>query len=272
MTKIGYVQLAPVLGDSSPTIGIIDGLADEFQEADLVVLPELCNSGYNFTSIDQARATAEDAQNGPFVQYLHSLCIKHNQHIVAGINELAEDGKPYNTAVLLGPNGHIGKYRKLHLFLNEKDIFAPGNLGLPVFDLGFCKLGMLICFDWIFPETWRALTLKGADIVCHPANLVIPGLCQRAIPVHALMNRIFIVTANRVGQEGDLTFTGLSTMANPKGEVLCQAPETGNHVAVVDVDIALAHDKMITPRNHVIADRRPEEYTELTRTVPGEHP
>lgn len=264
--RIGFVQFSPALGDLPSTIHDLDELSTEFATADLVVLPELCNSGYNFASVDQARSSAEDAQEGPFVQYLLELCRRHNLYIVSGINELDEGkGHLYNTAVLVGPNGPVGKYRKLHLFLKEKDIFHPGDLGLPVFDLGRCKVGMLICFDWIFPEAWRVLALKGADVICHPSNLILPGLAQRAIPVHAVMSRIFVITSNRIGKEGSLQFTGLSTIANPKGEVLAQASETEPAVRIVEVDLDMAKDKMITPRNHVLTDRRPEDYSILVK-------
>ena len=264
--KIGFVQFSPSFGDVDATIRKLDQLRDQFKSADLVVLPELCNSGYNFTSIEEARRTAEDAEDGVFAQYVLSLCRQHNQYIVTGINERdTENGKLFNSAILVGPEGHVGRYRKLHLFVNEKDYFEPGDMGLPVFDIGECKVGMLVCFDWIFPETWRVLTLRGVDLVCHPANLVLPGLAQRAIPVQALMNRIFVVTANRVGRERDLTFTGLSTIANPQGEVLAQAPQDEPQVSIVDVDITLARDKMVTPRNHVLNDRRPKEYADLAK-------
>lgn len=263
--RIGYVQFAPALGDVAATIREIDRLRPKFESADLVVLPELSNSGYNFASVEHARNTAEDARDGGFAQYVQGLAERHGQYIVAGINEWDEEqGRLFNTAILIGPGGLLGKYRKLHLFMKEKDFFEPGDLGLPVFDLGDFKLGMLICFDWIFPEAWRVLALRGADIVCHPANLVLPGLAQRGVPVHALMNRIFVVTANRVGREGDLAFTGQSIIADPRGEVLAQARQAGVQVSVVEVDLTRARDKMVTPRNHVLADRRPAEYTELT--------
>lgn len=261
--KIGFVQLAPAFGDVDATIRILDGLRSDFERADLVVLPEMCNSGYNFTSIDQARSLAEDAQAGPFVRHVISLCKKHNQHIVVGINERdPQNSELYNTAVLLSPAGFVGKYRKLHLFMNEKNLFQPGDLGLPVFDIGPCKVGLQICFDWMFPEAWRVLALKGADIICHPANLVLLGRAQRAVPVHAMINRVFAITANRIGEEGELSFTGLSTMADPNGEVLAQASGSRAEVRIVDVDIALARNKKITPQNDVLADRRPEEYRE----------
>jgi predicted amidohydrolase len=122
-----------------------------------------------------------------------------------------------------------------------------------------------VCFDWIFPEVWRILALKGADIICHPSNLVLPGLAQRAIPIHALTNRVYVVTANRIGTEGDLTFTGVSTIANPRGDILAQASQAKEELVVQEIDIAVARDKMITPRNHLLTDRRPEQYALLSK-------
>jgi predicted amidohydrolase len=264
--KIGFLQFAPILGDVQATMGKIDRLSGSCAGTDLLVLPELCNSGYNFESAEQAWATAEEIGTSVFVQYLESLCRCHNCHIVSGLNE--RDGKHlYNSAILVGPQGYVGRYRKLHLFMNEKDYFQPGNAGLPVFDIGDCKLGMLVCFDWIFPEVWRILALQAADVICHPSNLVLPGLAQRAVPIHALTNRVYVVTANRIGTEGDLTFTGLSTIADPKGNVLAQASPSTEEVGIAEVDIGLARDKNITSRNHLLADRRPEEYALLVKTV-----
>jgi predicted amidohydrolase len=171
----------------------------------------------------------------------------------------------YNTAVLVGPGGLLGRYRKMHLFMDEKDIFEPGDLGLPVFDIGLCRIGMLICFDWMFPEVWRILALKGADIICHPSNLVIPGLCQKAVPVHSVCNRVFVVTANRIGVERDLTFTGLSTIADPRSNVLLQASSDREEVGLVEIDPSLARNKQATPRNHIFDDRRPDQYIDLLK-------
>jgi predicted amidohydrolase len=255
------VQLSPVLGNVQATITTIDRLLAGV-DADLLVLPELCNSGYNFRSRQEAWETSEEIGRGPFVRYLETLCRERGMHLVSGLNE-RDGGRLYNSAILVGPQGVIGRYRKLHLFLNEKDYFEPGDAGLPVFDLGLCKVGMLVCFDWIFPEAWRVLALKGADVVCHPSNLVLPGLAQRGIPIHALMNRIYVVTGNRTGSEGNLTFTGRSLVADPLGDVLAQAAPTGEEVGVAEADLALARNKKVTPRNDVLADRRPEEYVGL---------
>jgi predicted amidohydrolase len=262
--RIGFLQFSPVLGDLQGTIQSIERLLQGC-EADILILPELCNSGYNFTSCEQAWDTSEPVDKSTFIAFLASKCNYHNMHIVTGLNE--RDGEVlYNSAILIGPNGPIGTYRKLHLFLNEKDFFQPGNAGLPVFNIGTCTLGMLVCFDWIFPEVWRILSLKGAEIICHPSNLVLPGLAQRAIPIHALTNRVYVVTANRIGTEGGLTFTGTSTISNPIGDILAQASPEKEELVVREIDIALARDKMITLRNHVLNDRRPEEYSLVTQT------
>lgn len=267
--KIGFVQLAPVLGDVRATIRKIDQLLHGHEIGDILVLPELCNSGYTFISHEQAYETSEEIKNSIFIQFLEEKCSQLNVYLVSGFNERDRDVL-YNSAVLIGPSGYIGRYRKFHLFMNEKDHFNPGNTGLPVYDIGLCKIGMLVCFDWIFPEVWRILALKGAEIICHPSNLVLPGLAQKAVPIHALTNRVYTVTANRIGTEGELSFTGLSTIANPTGDTLIQASQTEEEVGVTDVDITLARDKMITERNNLFADRRPEEYSLLVKkTVKG---
>jgi predicted amidohydrolase len=263
--KIAFMQFAPALEDLPATMGTIDRLSAHCVGVDLLVLPELCNSGYNFTAKQQAWATSEEIEGSRFLGFLRTLCQRLDCHLVTGFNERCGDHL-YNSAVLLNPQGYVGRYRKMHLFLNEKDYFEPGDEGLPVFDIGLCRVGMLVCFDWIFPEAWRVLALKGADVICHPSNLVLPGLAQRAVPVRAVTNRIYVVTANRVGKEGELTFTGASTIASPRGEVLAQAPSQGEAVAVVEVDVALARDKQITARNHVFADRRVEAYAGLLDT------
>ena len=260
--RIGFVQFAPILGDLDANLSKIERLLTGAPAADLLVLPELCSTGYRFSSAAQARDLSEEISRSRLVGLLERICADKNFHVVAGMDE-RDRNKLYNSCVLVGPKGYVGKYRKLHLFMNEKDIFAPGDAEPPVFDIGQGRLGMLICFDWIFPEIWRVLALNGADLICHPSNLVLPGFCQRAIPVHALINRLYVVTANRIGTEGDLTFTGMSTIADPQGNVLVQASSDGEEIGIAEMDVALARDKMMTPRNHVFHDRRPEFYSRL---------
>lgn len=271
MKKIGYIQLAPVLGDLGATIRKIDEILNQVISADILVLPELCNSGYNFMSYEQAWKTSEEIECSLFIQYLEDICKKNNFFIVSGFNERYRDVL-YNSAILVSPKGYVGRYRKLHLFMNEKDFFKPGNEAPPLFDIGGCKIGMLICFDWIFPEVWRTLALKGAEIICHPSNLILHGLAQRAIPIHALTNRIYIVTANRVGNEGNLTFTGLSIVADPKGDILLQASDRDEEVGIVQIKPALARDKNVTSKNDIFKDRRPDYYDLLAVSKTEERP
>ena len=125
---------------------------------------------------------------------------------------------------------------------------------------------MLICYDWMFPEVWRILALKNADIICHPSNLVLP-YAQQAVPVHSLINKVFTITANRVGTEGNLSFTGKSLICNPFGEVLVQANEKDETIGTAEIDISISRNKNITPKNHIFKDRRIDEYGELLKTI-----
>lgn len=260
--NVGYLQFSPALGKLEENRRQVRQLVETSPPADLLVLPELSNSGYNFATVEDARTCSESAEDGPFVTLLRELAGQRQCTLVSGLCERSGE-RLYNSAVLVRPDGSTGLYRKLHLFLNEKDLFQPGDLGLPVFDGAGVRIGILICFDWQFPEAWRVLALGGAEVVCHPSNLVLPGLAQRSIPVHAMLNRLFIVTANRVGSERGLDFTGRSIVVSPRGEVLHEAPEQGTEVRVFEIDPALARDKSVTPRNDLLADRRPEFYRSL---------
>jgi len=263
---VGFIQFSPAFGNVQITLEAIGRLSSRLSGVDLLVLPELCNSGYNFLSRQQAWDFSESVDSSSFLKFLTDLCSQGNFHVVTGFNE-RENNRLYNTAVLIGPRGVVGVYRKLHLFQNEKEFFTPGDKGLPVFDIGKARIGMLVCFDWIFPEPWRVLALKGADVICHPSNLVLPDLAQRGVPAHALMNRVFTITANRIGTEHDLTFTGRSIICDTSGVVITSATEDEECVRLVEIDIAAARNKRVTTRNDVFADRRPEEYGLLCEPV-----
>ena len=260
--KAGFVQYKPEFCQPEKNLSRLDSLLKNAPQNDLLVLPELANSGYNFKNQQQAIDSAEEINNSPFIDFLHQHCKTNNSFIASGLNEKDGD-KLFNTAILVGPQGLIGKYRKIHLFMNEKDFFEPGNNGIPVFETPIGKIGLLICFDWIFPEVWRIIALKGAEVVCHPSNLVLPGFAQKSVPTHALINHYFVITTNRIGTEEDLTFTGMSTISSPMGEVIYQAQPESEEVKVFDFDLAQARDKQMTPRNHLFDDRRPELYKEL---------
>ncbi len=257
--RVGAIQLRPKLGDIEYNRRKILRFLQEAHrlEIDLVVLPELANSGYNFGRKDTAYASSEAIPEGETVKMLEKTCSDFGMIAVCGINE--RDGKHlYNSAVIVGPDGYVGKYRKVHLFYREKDIFRRGDR-FHVFEVGSIRIGVMICFDWIFPEAARTLALQGADIIAHPVNLVLP-YWQKVCPLRALENRVFIISANRVGIEGDLSFTGESIIVDPRGEIIARASRTHEEIIYADVDIRLARDKKITPRNHIFEDRVPEAY------------
>jgi beta-ureidopropionase len=262
--KVAYVQMEPVFLEPELNYSKAEELIREAadQGAQLVVLPELFDTGYNFRSKEEVVEVAGQIPDGPTTEFLVELARELEVFIVAGTAEKDEKGNLYNSAVVVGPVGwgYIGKYRKIHLFNREKLFFRPGNLGFHVFNIGIAKVGVMICFDWFFPESARTLALKGADIIAHPSNLVMP-YAPRAMPIRALENRVYTITANRVGEEFGLRFIGKSTIASPKAEVLAMGSEDREEVGVVEIDLSLARDKRINEMNDIFKDRRPQYYT-----------
>ncbi|MCS7102596.1 MAG: acyltransferase, partial [Candidatus Korarchaeum sp.] len=159
-----------------------------------------------------------------------------------------------------------GVYRKTHLFFEEKLLFDPGDTGFKVFELAGMRVGVMICFDWVFPESARTLALLGAQVIAHPSCLVMP-YAPRADPVRAFENRVFIVLADRSGVEERggkrLKYYGMSLIADPKMRLLAQAPEEGEYVAAIEVDPSLADNKRINDLNDIFLDRRPEFYERI---------
>ena len=149
--NIGIVQFRPLFGDPDANLLTVSGILSKVEHLDLIVLPELANSGYNFESVAQARSLAVDLNGSSFVKMLVSEAARLDTNIVCGINEI-DDDKLYNTAILVNHSGIIGKYRKNHLYVDEQDFFMPGNLGAPVFKLDGFTIGIAICFDYLFPE------------------------------------------------------------------------------------------------------------------------
>jgi len=260
MFRCGFAQFVPEFGDIDTNLERIGALAVGC-DVDLLVLPELALTGYLFADRDELLELAEAADGGAEGR-LTQIAGDAGCHLVVGIAE-REDHLAFNSSVLVGPTGVVGRYRKAHLFDREKDLFEPGNRPLEVWQVAGVRVGMMICFDWIFPEVMRTLALRGADLVAHPANLVLP-LCQRVMPARCIENRLYAVTANRWGTERrggrELAFTGGSGIWDPAGITLATAPAAGDHVGTVDLDPAHARDKQVTPRNHVLDDRRVDLY------------
>jgi len=253
------VQTDPVFGEVRANIA--SALALIPTDCDLAVLPELFSTGYQFTDRDELARLAEPVPDGPTCRALADHAAKTGTTLVAGLAELDGD-RIFNAAVLVRPDRSIERYRKIHLFWDETRIFDPGDLGFPVFKACGTTVGLMVCFDWLFPEAAGTLARRGARIVCHPSNLVLPH-CPDAMPVRALENRIFTITANRVGREHrtaqPLHFIGRSTVASPRAERLAECGADAAEARTVALDLDLC-DPQITPLNHVFDDRRPEFY------------
>ncbi|HET57663.1 MAG TPA: acyltransferase [Deltaproteobacteria bacterium] len=264
--RIGFVQYTPCFGEVDHNIETVLDLIGSVR-ADLLVLPELCMTGYLITSRDEIADLAEKIPGGKTTEALCRTARERSCHIVAGLAERSGDNL-YNSAVLVGPDGYIGHYRKLHLFFEEKLWFTPGDGDLPVFDLGTARVGIMICFDWIFPEATRSLALKGAQVICHPANLVLP-FCQDAMKTRCLENRVFAVTANRTGVEKRggkvLSYTGMSQITGPEGAIIHRCGGEDERALVVEIDPARADNKAINEYNDIFRDRRPEYYAMLLK-------
>jgi N-carbamoylputrescine amidase len=240
--------------------------------ATLVVLPELCTTGYMFADRAAAWSLAEEIPDGVTTRALIDLCQRLGVHLVAGIAE-REGAALYNSAVLLSPTGHLGTYRKLHLWDNENTIFAPGNLGLPVFETTLGRIGLLVCYDAWFPEAFRALALQETDVVCLPTNWVpIPGqqpgkpamaltLCQAA----AHVNCMHVIAADRVGIERGQPFIGQSVIIGPTGWPLA-GPASSEHPEIVLASTDLTSGRRArqwNEFNNPLRDRRPSEYRQI---------
>ncbi|MFM8541357.1 MAG: nitrilase-related carbon-nitrogen hydrolase [Nitrospira sp.] len=260
--KVGYCQFKPEFGNVAHNLDRVARLLAKVR-CDLMVLPELFASGYQFVSKAEVADLAEPIHGGRTTARLCEIARARRMHIVAGLPE-EDAGRYYNAAVLVGPSGVLGSYRKTHLFFEETKFFAPGDSGFKVWNIGPTVIGVMVCFDWFYPEAARTLALQGADIICHPSNLVLPH-CPASMPVRCLENRVFSITANRIGSErrggkNRLTYIGQSEIVGPRGNILKRAPAKQEQVAVVEIDPKEARDKSLNKYNDLLRDRRPELY------------
>ncbi|HLA64820.1 MAG TPA: nitrilase-related carbon-nitrogen hydrolase [Rhodothermales bacterium] len=270
VTKL--LQFEPAYLDVDGNLDLVEKLLGPLEalDADLVVLPELFATGYFFQSTEDAQSVGEEAPDGKTTERLHAWARQSGATFVAGFVERAGD-RFYNSAVVVTPRGWLGTYRKVHLFYEEKHHFAPGDVGFPVWTVTDrqgkpYRLGVMICFDWYFPESARALALQGADVIAHPSNLVRPD-CPRSMPIRALENHVFTVTANRVGVESNgreqVRYIGQSTICDVRGQVLAQAGPEETAVLSAAFEPTDARDRRLTAMNDLFEDRRPEVYAPL---------
>jgi predicted amidohydrolase len=259
--RVGLIQYDPRFGEVAANIEraseMISGM-----DVDIVVLPELCFTGYTFMSREEAGSLAEHPIDGFISKQMRSLSAALDTGIIYGFAERAGD-RLYNSCAFVRPDGGLDIYRKLHLYYYEKEWFDPGDKQLEVIEFRGCKVGMMICFDWFFPEVTRTLALLGAHLICHPSNLVM-SYCQNSMITRCLENSVFAVTANRIGRETrgefDFSFSGASQIISNKGEILYRAAIDKEGHGIADINFRASENKLVNSKNDLLLDRRPGFY------------
>ena len=282
MVKVACLQTRPRVGEKASNVAASLASIERAAAlgARLIVLPELANSGYVFTTRAEAFALAEEVPAGPTCQAWMAAAARLGVTLVAGIAERDGDAL-YNAAVVIGPAGYIGTFRKVHLWNAENLFFEPGNLGFPVFKTPIGRIGVAICYDIWFPETFRLQALKGADIVCVPTNWVpIPGQApgREAMATVLAMaaahsNSIFIACADRVGTERGQPFEGQSVIVGCTGwPVAGPASRNDEEIVLAEIDLGSARRlRNWNAFNQVLRDRRTDVYDEMlgSKEPPG---
>ncbi|MEA2986232.1 MAG: hypothetical protein QOD94_2486 [Alphaproteobacteria bacterium] len=274
VVKIACIQMEPVVGKKQENVRLSLALIGEAAAngANLVVLPELTNSGYVFESREEAFELAEEIPAGETTMAWAEAANRFGLHIVAGIAE--RDGSLlYNSAVVIGPDGYVGTFRKVHLWNEENLFFEPGNLGFPVFRTPVGRIGCNICYDSWFPESFRLAALQGADIVCVPTNWVpIPGqkpgehaMANILVMAAAHSNSIFIAAADRIGSERGQPFEGQSLIASYTGwPIAGPASKDKQEILYAEANLADARRKRNwNEYNQPLRDRRTDLYGEM---------
>jgi predicted amidohydrolase len=270
---VACCQIAPRIGDleGNRALALRAAEAAVAQGARVVVLPELCSSGYVFRDAAEARALAEPA-DGPTTAGWAALAARHEIVVVGGFCELDDEGVVRNSAALVDATGVRAVYRKAHLWDRESLVFAPGDDPPPVVDTAHGRIGVMVCYDLEFPEWVRLAALAGAQLIAAPANwpavpVPAPGdLVGEVIRVRANagVNRVFVAVCDRHGPERGVEWIGGSAIADPDAGLLAgPPPDGGEALLLADCDLATADDKRVSERNDVLADRRPELYGAL---------
>jgi predicted amidohydrolase len=249
MMIIAVAQFSPTHSAPDENIKKVEGLIKNIK-SDLFILPEMFTTGYLHESRESLTAFAEPVPVGPTTQSLIRISREKNAYIVAGIVELFE-GLIFNTAVIVGPNGFMGKYQKQHLTPLEEKLFARGNKS-ELFKIKDALIGVVICFDSWYGEITRDLAMQGAQIICSPANFGGPQSLTIA-SARAIENNIYFVTANRIGKEKlndlEVTFRGSSRIISPQGEILVDA-ENREEVIVANIDPSMAATGTLLGADH----------------------
>ncbi len=240
--------------------------------ADLIVFPECALTGYVFASREEAIPYMETVP-GPSTDKLASCCRELGVHAIVGLLEI-DNGKCFNAAVLIGPEGLVGKYRKNHLpFLGIDRFLDPGDRSFTVYKTSIGNIGIHICYDCNFPESARVMMLLGADILALPTNWPEGRgkVAKYVVIARAYENKVHFVAVNRVGSERGTKFIGLSKIINAWGDILAEAGSDDEQIIFGEVNLAEAREKHVVLKAgdfemDLIRDRRPELYTELCKS------
>jgi predicted amidohydrolase len=271
MPTIAIAQIDITLADRERNLArIIQVLGETAAKgAKLTVFPEAALTGYCFDSLDEARPHSEPIP-GPSTQRLTGICRELGCHVVYGLLE-ADGSRLFNACALVGPDGLVASYRKIHLpFLGVDRFTTPGDRPFAVHEAAGMKIGMHICYDGGFPESARVMTLQGADLIVLPTNWPPGAECMAgcAVNTRAMENNVYYAACDRVGDERGFHFIGLSKICDPRGRVLAEAGDR-EQILYAQIDVAFAREKKIirVPNLHEIdrlRDRRPEFYDEIT--------
>lgn len=269
--RIAGVQMDVALADiPANTAAMIAHLrATAAEDVRLTIFPECSATGYCFESLDEAREYAQPVP-GPITEQLTAVCRELGAFTVFGMLE-ADGDRVFNAAVLVGPEGVAGVYRKVHLpYLGVDMHTSYGDQPFAVQDIGGLRIGMNICYDAAFPEAARCLAVLGADLIVLPTNWPPGAECtaEHTIRSRAMENAVYYAAINRVGTERGFNFIGLSSICAPNGDVLAVSTGTAEQVLIADIDPERARRKRIVrvPDRHEIdrlSDRRPEMYGPL---------
>lgn len=285
IVRCGLIQASnPINDPSRPIAEIQKAMLDKHlpmiddagkQGVQILGLQEIFNGPYFCPSQDPKWYDAAEPMPGPTVELMSGYAKKYNMVMIVPLYEREMSGVYYNTAAVIDADGkYLGKYRKQHIpqvnpGFFEKFYFKPGNLGYPVFQTRYAKVGVYICYDRHFPEGARCLGLNGAEIVFNPSATV-AGLSQYLWkleqPAHAAANGYFMACSNRVGTEAPWNigkFYGTSYFVDPRGQIEKQASEDKDELLVADLDFGKIEE--VRKVWQFYRDRRPEAYEEITR-------
>ena len=270
--RVAGVQFSPVFEDVEENVGTVCDVLGRLaaEGVRLAVFPEAFLTGYCFDSAEQAAAVALEC-GGDEIQQIAAAAQSNDIYAIVGYAEI-DEGELYNSAVVVGPKGPIGNYRKTHLPHLGLDRFVGPGTSLPLFEIDDAKVGIAICYDVRIPEVSRCYALAGADIICIPTNWPesAEGSSDHVCPTRAMENHVFVMAVDRVGEENGFKFIGRSKIIDPKGKILASADHADEAILIADIEPSSARDKTIVKRPGVYElplfdSRQPSLYEQIIK-------